>query len=377
VFFETTSHFFYLFYFRIIQIYYIHLVKKTPKYWDTAATTPLDKRVLETMLPYLSEFFGNASNNHIYGKQAKNAIDAARINVANIINAEPNEIFFTSGSTESINWALKGYLEENPEKGNHIITTKIEHKAVLNTCQYLESKGFEVTYLDVDSNGKVDINELTNSIKSNTALICIMYVNNETGVIENIPEIGKVARSRNVTFFCDATQAVGKILVDVDSDQIDMLCFSGHKLYGPKGIGVLFIKKGIKLTPLIHGGGQENGLRGGTSNTPLIVGFGKACEIAYSEFDIRMKQTIEERSKVFEILQNEEISENFKDVKKVPNIISLTILKGDADEILMKNAKLFAASTGSACNSNIIEASHVVKNLFPEEIQNKVIRISI
>lgn len=346
-------------------------------YWDNAATTEIHKDVLSAMLPYFTDFYGNASSNNIYSKEPQKAIKKARKEVSVLINSEPSEIYFTSGSTESINWALKGYLEENPDKGNHIITTKIEHKAVLNTCEYLESKGFEVTYLDVDLNGKIDLNELNNSIKSNTTLICIMYVNNETGVIENIPEIGKIAKSRNVTFFCDATQAIGKIQVDVYSDNIDLLCFTGHKLYGPKGIGVLYIKKGIKLTPLIHGGGQENGMRGGTSNTPLIVGLGKACEIARTEFDIRMKQAFEDRSKVFEFLKNEEIFENFKDVKKVPNIISLTVLNGDADEMLMKNAKLFAASTGSACNSNIIEASHVVKNLFPEETQNKIIRISI
>jgi cysteine desulfurase len=347
------------------------------KYWDAAATTPVDERVFEAMLPYFTEIFGNASSNHIYGKRAKNAIENSRKHVADLINSETEEIYFTSGATEAINWALKGYLEANPEKGSHIITVKTEHKAVLSTCEYLESKGYEVTYLEVDRNGLINLQDLENSIKSNTALISIMYVNNEIGIIQDIENIGRIAKQNKIVFFCDATQAISKIKVDVENDNIDLLCFSGHKLNGPKGIGVLYIRNGIKLKALIHGGGQEKGLRGGTYNTPLIVGLGKACEIAHSERELILKQTLIRRAEVFEILKNEELFENFKEVKKVPNIISFTIIKGDSDEFLMKNSKKFVASLGSACMSNIIEISHVIKSVFPYELHNKIIRISI
>ena len=350
---------------------------KLPKYLDAAATTPVDSRVLEAMLPYFSEIFGNASSNHVYGKQAKRAIEVARSHVAQLINADSKEIYFTSGATEAINWALKGFLEANPEKGNHIITVKTEHKAVLNTCEYLETKGYEVTYLDVDENGLICFEELQQAISCQTALICVMYVNNEIGVIQDIPRIGNIARENDIVFFCDATQAVGKVEVDIVEDQIDMLCFSGHKMNGPKGVGALYIKNGIKVYPIIHGGGQEMGLRGGTYNTPLIVGFGKACEITQTEFDLRLKQTLKKRSEVFEILQYEEVSENFIDIRKVPNIISLIVTKGYADDFLIKNSKFFIASTGSACISNVVNVSHVIQNIFPKELHNKIIRISI
>ena len=240
------------------------------------------------MLPYFTDFYGNASSNHTFGKKAKEAIEKSRVQVSNLINCNNKEIIFTSGATESINLGVKGYVEANSDKGNHIITVKTEHKAVLATCEYLESKGYEVTYLDVDNNGLINLKELTSSITNNTLLICVMYVNNEIGVIQPIQEIGKIARENNIAFLCDATQAVGKIVVDVEEDNIDMLCFSAHKLKGPKGIGVLYKKASIKLTPLLHGGGQERGLRGGTYNTPLIVGLGKACELALSEFKITL-----------------------------------------------------------------------------------------
>lgn len=346
-------------------------------YWDTASTTPIDQRVVSAMMPYINDFFANASSNHILGKQAMQVIDNARKQVSEIINCQTEEVYFTSGATESINWALKGYLEAHPEKGNHIITVKTEHKAVLNTCEYLESKGIEVTYLEVDSNGMINLIELQSSIKSTTALISVMYVNNEIGIIQDIKNIGRIAKENKIVFFCDATQAIGKIEVDVEFDNIDLLCFSGHKLNGPKGIGVLYIRNGIKLNPLIHGGGQEKGLRGGTYNTPLIVGLGKACEIAHTEHELRLKQTLNKRTEVFEILKNEELVENFKDARTVPNILSFTVIKGDADEFLIKNSKKFVASVGSACLSNIMEISHVIKSVFPNELQNKIIRISI
>jgi len=347
------------------------------KYYDSASTTPVDSRVKDAMMPYFDEIYGNASSNHYYGKEAKQAIDKARDNVAKIINSTQKEIYFTSGSTESINWALKGYLEGNPENGNHIITVKTEHKAVLSTCEYLETKGYEVTYLDVDNNGLIDFSELNNAITINTALIAIMYVNNEIGIIQDVEQIGKIAKENNICFFCDATQAVGKIQVDVFKNNIDLLCFSAHKMNGPKGIGALFVKNTVRLTPLIHGGSQERGQRGGTYNTPLIVGFGKACEISILEFNSRGAIIQEKRKEIFDMLKGQDVIENFLEVTKVSNIISLTILEEDSDMFLIRNSFFFVASTGSACNSRLIETSHVIQNVFPENLHNKVIRISI
>jgi cysteine desulfurase len=353
-------------------------MNKMPLYLDSASTTPVDPRVIEAMLPYFSEIFGNASSYHIYGKQAKNAIEVAREQVARLINADNKEIIFTSGATESINLAIKGFVEANMDKGKHIITVKTEHKAILATCEYLETKGFEVTYLDVDQNGLVSLDELTSAITNTTLLIAVMYVNNEIGIIQPISEIGKIACNHNICFFCDATQAVGKIKVDVEIDNIDMLCFSAHKLNGPKGIGSLYIRNGVKLTSLIHGGGQENGLRGGTSNTPLIVGFGKACELALDNFKANNLEYLQKRKEVISYFEKNDFGvENFKEVKKVPHIISVTLKTIDADLFLIQHEKEFVASTGSACNSNIVEISHVIQNIFPKELYNKIIRISI
>ena len=346
-------------------------------YFDNASTTKVDDRVVAEMLPYFTEYFGNASSNHSYGKKAKDAIENARIQVSNIINCDSNQITFTSGATESINLGIKGYVEANPEKGNHIITVKTEHKAVLATCEYLETKGYEVTYLDVDENGLLNLEELANSISENTLLICVMYVNNEIGVIQPIKEIGHIARDKNIAFFCDATQAVGKVDVDVEEDHIDMLCFSGHKLNGPKGVGVLYKRKDIELTPLLHGGGQEYGLRSGTYNTPLIVGLGKACELARDEFTENIEKLTNRKEEVVAHYEQNSIGkENFKDVKKAPHIISLTIDDFESEEYLMINSKDFIASTGSACNEEVIEISHVLKATGIKN-NNKVIRISI
>jgi cysteine desulfurase len=343
---------------------------------DAAATTPVDKRVLDVMQPYFSEIFGNASSNHIYGKQAKNAIEVAREQVARLINADNKEIIFTSGATESINLAIKGFVEANMDKGKHIITVKTEHKAVLATCEYLETKGFDVTYLDVDENGLVSLDELTSAITNTTLLIAVMYVNNEIGVIQPISEIGKIARNHNICFFCDATQAVGKIKVDVEMDNIDMLCFSGHKLNGPKGIGVLYKKSNLELTPLFHGGGQENGLRAGTYNTPLIVGLGKACEIITHEFTEIISNLLEKRNELENYYEKNNIGlVNFKHVNRAPHILSITLNEMEADEFLMLKANDFTASTGSACSSNIVQDSHVLIAL-KFQIQ-KNIRISI
>ena len=352
-------------------------MRKQPIYLDHAATTPLEPRVKEAMLPYFDEIFGNASSNHIYGKEAKRAIETARDHVAKIINATTKEIFFTSGATESINWALKGYQEANSEKGNHIITVKTEHKAVLNTCEYLETKGVEVTYLDVDENGLISLAELKDSIRDNTAIIAVMYVNNEIGILQDIQAIGKIARENDVCFFCDATQAIGKVPVDVYNDSIDMLCLSGHKMNGPKGIGVLYKRSGVKLEPLIHGGGQEKGERGGTYNTPLIVGLGEACKIAYDEFDKRLVHLNMERQKWEAYFEEKNVGTvNFKDVNRAPHILSVTLNDIEADEFLMLKAQEFVASTGSACNSSIVQESHVLR-AFNNLINKSIIRISI
>lgn len=344
-------------------------------YLDNASTTKVDKRVLETMLPYFTEIYGNASSNHVFGELAKKAIDSARHQVANIINANNAEITFTSGATESINLALKGYVEANFEKGNHIITVKTEHKAVLATCEYLEERGIEVTYLDVNKEGIISFESLIQAIQPNTVLIAIMYVNNETGVIQPIKEIGEIARENNIIFFCDATQAIGKIPVDVIKDNIDMLCFSGHKLNGPKGIGILYKKKEIHLTPLLHGGGQENGLRAGTYNTPLIVGLGKACELANIEYELTVNKILQARKEFEDVIEEKGIGlVCFKETKRVPHISCIQLNKEDAEKFLLMNSDTFIASNGSACNAALIEISHVYKEIFEEP--NKIIRIS-
>jgi cysteine desulfurase len=352
-------------------------MNEMPKYWDNAATTPVDQRVLDAMLPYFAEIFGNASSNHIYGRKAKAAINTARNYVADLINADSKEIFFTSGATESINWAIKGFLEANPEKGNHIITVKTEHKAVLNTCEYLETKGVEVTYLNVDENGLINLNELKDSIRPETSLVCVMYVNNEIGIIQDIQQIGSICTQDNVAFFCDATQAVGKIPVDVQVDKIDMLCLSGHKFNGPKGIGALYVKKGIKLAPLIHGGGQESGMRGGTYNTPLIVGIGEAARIAKIDFE---KNAQSFRAKRVELetylLKNNIATINFQNQNTAPHIISVSLINKDAEDFILEHASEFAISTGSACNSGINTGSHVYRHVFINK-ENINIRISI
>jgi cysteine desulfurase len=347
-------------------------------YFDSASTTKVDSRVLEDMLPYFIEIYGNASSNHDFGKIAKEAINKARNQVASLINTNASEIIFTSGATESINFALKGFMESNFEKGNHIITVKTEHKAILGTCEFLETKGVEVTYLNVDSEGLISIEELKKAIRTDTVLICVMYVNNETGVIQPTREIGLIAKDNNITFFCDATQAVGKIDIDVVKDNIDMLCFSAHKLNGPKGVGVLYKKREIELTPLFHGGGQENGLRAGTYNTPLIVGLGKACEIAFNEFE-KNTVSIEDVSKYL-IQELKKIPGSViigKENLKVHNIINVLIPGLNANIFISKTYNL-SLSNGSACTSQIIENSHVLKAMGLSDIEcNQCIRISL
>jgi cysteine desulfurase len=347
----------------------------SPQYLDFASTTPVDPRVLEAMMPYFSEIFGNASSGHVYGKTVKIAVDIARLQVAQLINAEPNEIYFTSGSTESINWALKGFTEANSKRGNHIITLSTEHKAVLSVCDYLESKGFEVTYLPVDSNGLVSMEKLHEAFREATILVCVMYVNNEIGVIQNIAQIGAICSAHNVCFFTDATQAVGKIPVDVVEENIDMLALSGHKFYGPKGVGALYVRRGVRISPLLHGGGQESELRGGTYNSSGIVGLGKACELAASELENRMADALSKRQSIEILFEHRGYGElNFKEVKTSPYILSFKLFLDDSQDFLLQVKDEFAASTGSACSSRIVSESHVYKAL---GLKKNLVRISL
>ncbi|WP_417859769.1 cysteine desulfurase family protein [Winogradskyella sediminis] len=347
-------------------------------YLDSASTTKIDKTVFKTMLPYFEEYYGNASSKHDFGEKSKQAIENSRLQVSRIINSNKEDIIFTSGSTESINYAIKGFLEANYDKGNHIITVKTEHKAVLSTCNYLETKGYEVTYLNVDKNGRILIEELRKSVKITTVLIVIMYVNNETGVIHPIKEIGAIAKEKNVTFFCDATQAIGKIPVNIENDNIDMLCFSGHKINGPKGIGVLYKKHNIELTPLIHGGSQENGNRSGTYNTPLIVGLGQACEIALRDLDKNTKKIETLKRHLFKKLNSTtSVIRIPTEGSVVPHISYIKIPELESN-IFIDKYKDVALSSGSACNSEVMEVSHVIKAMFPNDTyESNYLRISL
>ena len=254
-------------------------------YLDHAATTYVKKEVLDEMMPFFTQSFGNPSSIYKLGQENKRAVDLAKERIAKAIGATPNEIYFTAGGCEADNWVIKGIAFANMNKGNHIITTSIEHPAIINSCKFLEKHGFEVTLLGVDENGQVRLDELENAIKDNTILISVMFANNEIGTVQPIKEIAEIAKKHNVYFHTDAVQAVGSLRIDVKDLGVDMLSMSGHKFYGPKGIGALYIKKGTKIDSLIHGGGQEQGKRAGTENVPAIVGMGKAIELAYENFD--------------------------------------------------------------------------------------------
>jgi cysteine desulfurase len=337
-------------------------MQKLPVYLDYAATTPVDPRVLEAMLPYFAEHFGNAaSTTHIYGEIAKKAVDKGRKQVADLINANPEEIIFTSGSTESINMALKGLFWANAGKRRHIITVKTEHKAVLDTCDWLEEIGAEVTYLDVDEEGIINWDQYEQALLEEPLLVCVMYANNETGVIQEIAKIAEMAHKYGALFFTDATQAFGKIPIDIEQEAIDMLCFSAHKIYGPKGVGGLYVKKGVKLIPLIHGGGHQGGLRSGTLNVPGIVGLGKAASISIDEMDANynkikvLRDSFEQK-----LLQMGRIKINGKVDQRLPNISNIELINEDAENFLVKNKREIALSAGSACNSEVISISHVL-----------------
>lgn len=341
---------------------------KLPIYLDNNATTPCDPRVVETMLPYFTEKFGNAaSRSHSFGWTAEEAVDYAREQVAKLINADPKEIIFTSGATESDNLAIKGVYEMYASKGNHIITATTEHKAVLDTCKHIEKIGGQVTYLQVNDEGLIDLNELENAITDKTILIAIMYGNNEIGVLQSISEISKIARKRGVLFFTDATQAVGKVPVDVQADGIDLMAFSAHKMYGPKGVGALYVRRKnprVKVTAQMDGGGHERGMRSGTMNVPGIVGFGKACEICMNEMEAEGKRLSILRDKLENgLMQLEEAYVNGSREHRLPHVTNISFKYVEGEGLMMGFNKNIALSSGSACTSASLEPSYVLKAL--------------
>ena len=352
-------------------------------YLDYAATTPVDERVVKEMLPWFHKQFGNAaSRTHSFGWEAESAVKLARQQVANLIQAKPEEIVFTSGSTEGLNFILKGFFDANQEKGKHIITAQTEHKAVLDTCKYLESKGAEITYLSVDNNGLISLEELKQKLRKETLLVSIMYANNETGVIQPIREIAKITHEAGSYLLTDATQAVGKIPVNVQEDKIDFLVLSSHKLYGPKGVGAVYIKQQypkLKITPLIHGGGHEKGYRSGTLNVPGITGLGKACAIAQEEMTEESFRLESFRNKLeAALLELGEVFVNGKGSRRLPHITNF-VLKGiDAEAYIMTVRDQLAIANGSACTSAEILPSHVLKAMhLPDEEVFSAIRLSL
>jgi cysteine desulfurase len=339
-----------------------------PIYLDNNATTPIDPRVLETMLPFFTKHFGNAaSSTHKFGWEAEAAVEYAREQVAELVGAEPKEIVFTSGATESDNLALNGIFEAYAAKGNHIITVVTEHKAVLDSCKHIEKKGGEVTYLTVKPDGLIDLHELEKAIKPNTILISVMYANNEIGVIQPIKQISAIAKKHGVLFFSDATQAAGKIPVDVLEDGIDILSFSAHKLYGPKGVGALYVRRKnprVKITAQIDGGGHERGMRSGTLNVPGIVGFGKACELC----SIEMKKDAGRIEALRDKLENElfvlkDITINGNKEQRLPNTSNMSFKNIDSGGLIVNLSKHIALSSGSACTSATHSPSFVLKAL--------------
>lgn len=313
------------------------------------------------MLPFLKENFANPSSTHYFGTTINEAVKSSRTQVADLIGADEKEIIFTSGSTEAINIALKGVAQSYSHKGTHIITVSTEHKAVLDTCKYLETRGYEITYLSVQQNGLIDLNELKKSLRSDTVLVCTMFVNNETGIIQPIKEIASLAHEVGALFMTDATQAVGKIEIDVDALEIDLLCLSGHKMYAPKGIGALYVRKGIKLSAYTHGGGHENGLRSGTLNVPSIVALGKACEIAEQEMQQDSVKVAKLRNELEKELLN--ISDTFVNGSTENRIFNVSNIcfKGQDANVMIGRMKDIAVSNGSACTAAIVEPSHVLR----------------
>ena len=332
-------------------------------YLDNAATTKTAPEVVDAMLPYFSEYYGNASTIYSLGAESKKAMDHARQTIADSLGAKPEEIYFTAGGSESDNWALKATAEAYASKGKHIITTKIEHHAILHTCEYLEKRGFEITYLNVDRDGLISLDELKAAIRPDTILISVMFANNEIGTIEPIAEIGEIAKEHGVLFHTDAVQAYAQVPINVDEMHIDMLSASGHKLNGPKGIGFLYIRKGVKIRSFVHGGAQERSRRAGTENIPGIVGLGAAVERALRIMDSKTQREIELRDYLIGRLENEipHCWLNGHRTKRLPNNINFSFLFIEGESMLiMLDMKGICASSGSACTSGSLDPSHVL-----------------
>ena len=350
-------------------------------YLDHAATTAVHPDVLKEMLPYFTDRFGNPSSVYGFAANNKNKLTEARETIAGALGAKPEEIYFTAGGSESDNWALKCTAEAYGVHGGHIITTKIEHHAILHTCKYLQNRGYDVTYLDVDENGLVDLNTLEAAIRPDTFLISIMFANNEIGTIEPIKEIGEIAHRHGILFHTDAVQAFGQIPIHVDGMNIDMLSASGHKFNGPKGIGFLYIKKGLKLKSFIHGGQQERGRRAGTENVPGIVGIAKACEIAMAEMEERMKKETELRDYLIERILKEipYTRLNGHSKKRLPNNVNISFQFVEGESILiMLDMAGICASSGSACTSGSVDPSHVLLAIgLSHEIAHGSLRLTI
>ncbi|KHO62984.1 cysteine desulfurase [Thermoanaerobacter sp. YS13] len=350
-------------------------------YLDNAATTPVDKRVLEAMLPYYSDVFGNPSSPYSYGQEAKKAIEEAREKAAKALGADADEIYFTSGGSESDNWALKGVAYALKDKGNHIITTEIEHHAVLNTCRYLEKEGFKVTYLPVDEYGLVEPEDLKKAITDKTILVSIMFANNEIGTIEPIEELVKIAHEKNVYFHTDAVQAVGNVPIDVKKLDVDLLSLSAHKIYGPKGVGALYIKKGIKIHSLIQGGTQERNRRAGTENVAGIVGLGEAIELITKNLDSHINKLTFLRNKLINgILEKIPYARlNGHPTKRLPGNVNVSFEFIDGESLILNlDMAGICASSGSACTSGSLEPSHVLLAIgLPRELARGSLRLTI
>ncbi|QSQ10009.1 Cysteine desulfurase IscS [Koleobacter methoxysyntrophicus] len=350
-------------------------------YVDHAATTPIRSEVLEEMMPYLTERFGNPSSIYSYGREAKKAIEEAREKVAKAIGADPLEIYFTGSGTEADNWAIIGTAFANRNKGNHIITSSIEHHAVLHTCEYLEKQGFSVTYLPVDEFGMVKLETLKKSINDRTILVTIMHANNEIGTIQPIKEIGEFLKEKDITFHTDAVQTVGKIPVNVKGLKVDMLSLSAHKIYGPKGIGALYIRKGIKIHPYIHGGAQERKRRAGTENVAGIVGLGKAIELAISNMEGQREYLTSLRDKLIKGIQEKipYVRINGHPTQRLPHNVNMCFEFIEGESLLLNlDMKGICASSGSACTSGSLEPSHVLLAIgLPHEIAHGSLRLTL
>ena len=334
-----------------------------PIYLDYNATTPHDPRVIEAMRPFFEEEFGNPSSSHFYGSKPKNAVIKAREQVASLLNCRPEEIVFTSGGTESNNFAIKGCAQAFPHKGNHIITSQIEHPAVVEVCRFLETTGFEITYLPIDEFGLVNVADLAAAIKEETILISIMHANNEVGTIEPLAEIARLAKKHDIVFHTDAAQSVGKISVDVDRLGVDLLSIAGHKIYAPKGVGALYIRQGLAPAKLMHGAGQEMSVRPGTENVLEIVGLGMACEIARRDLDKNMKHMQAMRDRLYDGIKKEcgPVKLNGHPQRRLPNTLNISFLDLEANRILDAIGSEVATSAGAACHSDMVEVSAVLK----------------